>query len=123
MKPLLQEVKDLRLENLKVDLKNSLERRKILSGFVKKLKFMEEELDDIIKNKQASSQGCQRLIGSIKSLYETIAQEEDRNPDITDQTRELLKILKKKYPEELKRMKLEIEDKLIRKGIIGNEEK
>ena len=80
---------------------------------------MSKQLDELIANNQASSPAAERLLRSIRVLEDMMAKQREDVPDITEQYKALLKLLKDKYPDELERVQMKLKRKLKQEGVMS----
>ena len=110
------ELIDLYEENEKLALQSALFRRRTLQKNEKRHEEMCKELDRAIKNGDAGAAITERLIRNVKNLEEIINQQRKEIPDIEEQYKSLINMLKQKHPEELERVRGNLIRKLKMRG-------
>jgi len=113
-----KELVDLYLENERLELQTSLFRREGIVKNQKRHEKMSNQLDVLIKEEKAGSTTAERLLRNIKSLEDMINTQRKEIPDIDDQYKKLIHLLKERYPEELEREKGRLTRQLSIKGEI-----
>jgi uncharacterized protein involved in exopolysaccharide biosynthesis len=119
MANLMDDLKKSYEKNLVLEIKNQILRRENLLETRKLLKRVRQELENTINDGGAGSPEADRMVRVMRTLEDMVNSASKDIIDVDEQYKEMVELMKVRYPEEVERARVELEQELIRDGVIS----
>lgn len=118
MSSVMDDLKKSYEKNLVLEIQNQILRREHLLENRKLLKKVRKSLEETINNDGAGSPEADRMVRVMRTLEDMVATGEKDLIDVDEQYKELIELMKSRYPEEVERARSELERELKLEGYL-----
>lgn len=122
MSNIIDEIKNAYDKNVLLEIQNQILRREHIVENRKLLKQIRKEFKKAVDGGEAGSPDAERMTRVMKALEEMIVNTDKDLPDIDEQYKRLVEMMKERHPKEIRRVKDELERELLVKGVTIGED-